>query len=71
MNHRGHFQYKPLEKVSMEVIGKNGFKVHKVHKSKVALAVIDPKEGQGESNKPKQSADKRRFNSVILRRRKN
>ncbi len=33
MNHRSHFQYKPLEKVSMEVIGKNGFKVHKVHKT--------------------------------------
>ncbi len=45
MNHRGHFQYKPLEKVSMEVIGKNGFKVHKVHKSKVALAAIDTKKG--------------------------
>jgi len=31
MNHRGHFTYKPLEKVSMEVIGKTGSKVHKVH----------------------------------------
>ena len=42
MTHKGHFQYKPLEKVSMRLIGKTAFIRHKCHFLKATPKNIAP-----------------------------